>query len=134
ESYHRLSPISPFINVHAGIITAGVTTLALSLIFLPAPASALAGWIIAALLRLMLTILDLALRIHGDTFRVPSPPKWVWVVHSISAGSLFLAIRKKSTVLCCGSMAAVLALHALIAFKDFSPRPPGSVTLTFLDV
>ncbi|PYS12881.1 MAG: hypothetical protein DMG15_12760 [Acidobacteria bacterium] len=134
ESFHRLSPISPLINVPAGIITAVVTPLALSLIFLPAPASALAGWIIAALLRLMLTILDLALRIPGATFRVPSPPIWVWVVYSISAGSLFLAIRKKSTVLCCGSMAAVLALHALIAFKDFSPRPPGSVTLTFLDV
>ena len=134
ESFHRLSPISPLINVPAGIITAVVTPLALSLIFLPAPASALAGWIIAALLRLMLTILDLALRIPGATFRVPSPPIWVWVVYSISAGSLFLAIRKKSTVLCCGSIAAVLALHALIAFKDFSPRPPGSVTLTFLDV
>src|SRR5206468_4461440 len=38
------------------------------------------------------------------------------------------------TVLCLFSSAAILALHALIAFKDFSPVPPESPTLTFLDV
>src|SRR2546427_1392388 len=134
ESFHRLSPISPLINVPAGIITAVVTPLALSLIFLPAPASILAGWIIAALLRLMLRILDLALRIPGATFRVPSPPIWLWVVYGISAAALFLAIRRKSMALCFASIAAILALHALIAFKDFSPKSPDSVTLTFLDV
>src|SRR5205814_8914008 len=83
---------------------------------------------------LMLTILDLALRIPGATFRVPSPPVWLWIVYGISAACLFLAMRNRLTVLCLGSSAAILASHALIAFKDFSPRPPGSVTLTFLDV
>src|SRR5438093_8221500 len=82
----------------------------------------------------MLTILDLALRIPGATFRVPSPPVWLWVVYGISADSLFLAIRRKSMALCFASIAAILALHALIAFKDFSPKSPDSVTLTFLDV
>src|SRR5438094_2504743 len=134
ESFHRLSPLSPLINVPAGIIAALVTPLSLSLIFLSGPASALAGWIVAALLHLMLTILDLALRIPGATFRVPSPPLWLWIVYGISAACLFLAMRNRLTVLCFGSSAALLALHALIAFKDFSPRPPGSVTLTFLDV
>ncbi|PYS18271.1 MAG: hypothetical protein DMG17_06505 [Acidobacteria bacterium] len=134
ESFHRLSPLSPLINVPAGIIAALVTPLSLSLIFLSGPASALAGWIVAALLHLMLTILDLALRIPGATFRVPSPPVWLWIVYGISAACLFLAMRNRLTVLCFGSSAAILALQALIAFKDFSPRPPGSVTLTFLDV
>jgi len=134
ESFHRLSPLSPLINVPAGIIAALVTPLALSLIFLSGPASALAGWIVAALLHLMLAILDLALGIPGATFRVPSPPLWLWIVYGISAASLFMAVRNRLTVLCLFSSAAILALHALIAFKDFSPRPPGSVTLTFLDV
>jgi len=134
ESFHRLSPISPFINVPAGIITAAVTPLALSLIVLPAPASMLAGWIISALLRLMLAILDLVLGIPGATFRVPSPPVWLWIIYGISAACLVLAIRRRSTVLCFSSVASILVLHALIAFKDFSPRPPDSVTLTFLDV
>src|SRR2546430_16175710 len=83
ESFHRLSPLSPLINVPAGIIAALVTPLSLSLIFLSGPASALAGWIVAALLHLMLTILDLALRIPGETFRVPSPPVWLWIVYGI---------------------------------------------------
>src|SRR2546428_603653 len=82
----------------------------------------------------MLTILDLAFRIPGATFRVPSPPVWLWIVYGISAACLFLAMRNRLTVLCFGSSAAILALEALIAFKDFSPRPPGSVALTFLDV
>lgn len=41
ESFHRLSPISPLMNLPAGIITAIVTPLALLLAFLPRPAAAL---------------------------------------------------------------------------------------------
>src|SRR6185295_11580026 len=78
ESFHRLSPISPLVNVPAGIITAIVTPLALLLVFLPGPAAALAAWIITGLLDVMLKILDVALRIPGATLRVPSPPAWIW--------------------------------------------------------
>jgi competence protein ComEC len=134
ESFHRLSPVSPMVNVPAGIITAIVTPLALLLIFLPGPAAALAGWVITGLLDLLLKVLDLALRLPYATLRAPSPPIWVWGLYAIAAAILIVAIRKRWTRVCLGSMAAVLMIQGLIAFKDFSPKPPKVVTMTFLDV
>ena len=134
ESFHRLSPISPFINVPAGIIATIVTPLALLLIFLPGPASALASWIVTALLNVLLKLLDLALRLPGATFRVPSPPVWIWILYGVSAASLILAIRKRSTMVCLLCVGTTLTLQGVMIFKDFSPRAPRSVTLTFLDV
>jgi competence protein ComEC len=134
ESFHRLSPVSPMVNVPAGIITAMVTPLALLLIFLPGPAAALAGWVITELLDLLLKILDLALRLPYATLRVPSPPIWVWGLYAMAAAILIVAIRKRWTRVFLGSMAAVLTIQGLIAFKDFSPEPPKVVTMTFLDV
>jgi competence protein ComEC len=134
ESFHRLSPISPFINVPAGIIAAMVTPLGLLLIFLPGPASALVSWIITALLSVLLKLLDLALRLPAATFRVPSPPIWIWILYGVSVGLLVIAIRKRSTFVFLVSAGAVLTLQGLMMFKDFSPKAPESVTLTFLDV
>ena len=134
ESFHRLSPISPFINVPAGIIATIVTPLALLLIFLPWPASALASWMVSALLNLLLKLLDLALRLPGATFRVPSPPVWIWILYGVSAAGLIVAIRKRSAMVCLLSVGAILTLQAAMIFKDFSPKAPRSVTLTFLDV
>jgi competence protein ComEC len=134
ESFHRLSPISPFINVPAGLIATAVTPLALLLVFLPPPASALAGSIITVLLKLLLKLLDLALRLPGATFRVPSPPLWVWILYGISTAALILAIRRRAGVVCLAGAGATLGLQAAMIFKDFSPKPPRSVTLTFLDV
>ena len=134
ESFHRLSPVSPLVNVPAGIITAIVTPLALMLVFLPGPAATLAGWVITQLLDLLLKILDLALRLPYSTLRVPSPPVWLWGMYAVSAAVLIAAIRKRWTSVCLGSMAAVLAIQGLIAFKDFSPKPPAVTTMTFLDV
>ena len=56
ESFHRLSPVSPFINVPAGMVTAIVTPLALLLIFLPGPAQRSIAWIITKLLDLLAQI------------------------------------------------------------------------------
>ena len=134
ESFHRLSPISPLVNVPAGIITAIVTPLALLLVFLPGPAAALTAWVITGLLDVMLKILTLALEIPGATLRVPSPPIGIWFLYAIAAIVLITAIHKRWFVVCLAGIAAVFGLQAVIAFKDFSPKPPGEMTLTVLDV
>jgi competence protein ComEC len=137
ESFHRLSPVSPLLNVPAGIITAVVTPLALLLIFLPSfcwPLTALIAWIITALLDILLEMLAVALDLPGASLRVPSPPLWVWLVYALVAGILILAIHKRRAVLCIAGFVAVLGIQATIALKDFSPPPPDAVTLTFLDV
>lgn len=134
ESFHRLSPISPFINVPAGIIAAMVTPLGLLLIFLPAPISTVVGWIIVQLLSALLRILDVMLTIPGATFRVPSPPIWIWFVYGACLTILALSVRKRLAAGCVGGAVCILGLQAAIVSKDFSPAPPRSVMLTFLDV
>ncbi len=133
-SFHRLSPVSPFINVPAGMIAAAVTPLGLLMIFLPPPASRGAAWIITALLKTLLKILDLALRIPGATFRVPSPSGWIWLLYGSCLAVLILSIRKRLRGRCLASFAGILVLQGAIAVKDFSPAPPETVSLTFLDV
>jgi competence protein ComEC len=134
ESFHRLSPISPLINIPAGIITAIVTPLALLLVFLPGPAAALDAWVITRLLDFLLAALRLGLRIPYATVRVPSPPVWVWIFYGLAATALVLAIRKRWMVACLGSITVVAGLQAAMMFKDFSPPGPSVVTMTFLDV
>jgi competence protein ComEC len=134
ESFHRLSPISPLINIPAGLITAIVTPLALLLVFLPGPAAALDAWVITRLLDFLLALLRLGLQIPYATVRVPSPPVWVWMFYGLAATALVLAVRKHWKVVCLGSIAVVAGLQAAMMFKDFSPPGPGVVTLTFLDV
>ena len=134
ESFHRLSPISPLINVPAGIIAGIVTPLALLLIFLPGPAATLVAWIIGALLGILLKSLEAVLGLPGASIRVPSPPLWVWVVYLLSVGIVILSIHKRWFVACFSGMAAVLVIQLVIAFKDFQPKPPSATTLTFLDV
>jgi competence protein ComEC len=134
ESFHRLSPVSPLVNVPAGILTAVVTPLALLLIFLPGPAAAPVAWIVTAILDLLLKLLDIVLRIPGSSLRVPSPPVGIWIIYAIAAGLLTLAIHKRKLWICVSCIAAVLAIQITIALKDFSPAPPKVVTLTFLDV
>ena len=133
-SFHRLSPISPFINVPAGMVAAAVTPLGLLLIFLPAPLSTVLGWIISELLKALLRILDLALKIPGATFRVPSPPFWIWVMYGLCLSVLILSVRKRSAAGCVAGAVGILGLQIAIVQKDFSPAPPQSTTLTFLDV
>ena len=137
ESFHRLSPISPWINVPAGIITAIVTPLALLLILIPSfawPLAAILSAIIKILLDVLLKFLDIALRIPGASLRVPSPPIWIWLLYGIATGVLVLAIHKRWFFVCVPAVAAVLGIQLTMALKDFSPAPPKAVTLTFLDV
>lgn len=134
ESFHRLSPISPWINVPAGLLTAIVTPLALLLIFLPGPASSILAWIVTLLIDLLIKLMDAALWLPNASLRVPSPPIGIWVVYGVAVGLLILAIRRRWIVLCSLSGIAVVLLQVTIAIKDFSPAPPKVVTLTFLDV
>ncbi|MBI2150583.1 MAG: ComEC/Rec2 family competence protein, partial [Acidobacteria bacterium] len=134
ESFHRLSPVSPLLNVPAGMIAAAVTPLGLLLIVLPGPAAALAGSLIAALLELLLKILDLALDLPGATLRTPSVPLWVWILYGAVLALLVLAIRKRWARISVAGLVTVVTLQAVMALGDFSPKPPADVTLTFLDV
>jgi len=134
ESFHRFTPISPLLNIPAGIIAAAITPLGLLLIFLPSPAAAIAAWIITQLLGILLEILQIALRLPGSTFRVPSPPVWVWVLYGASLLLFTAAIRKKWKRTFPAAAGAVVLIQGLVAFGDFQPAPPANVTLTFVDV
>src|SRR5262249_45079886 len=63
ESFHRISPISPFINVPAALVTTIVTPMALLLVFLPGPVVGPVAWIIQALLKMLLRMLEFALQL-----------------------------------------------------------------------
>src|SRR4029079_6091010 len=115
-------------------ITAIVTPLALLLAFLPGPAAAPPVFLVRVLLNCLLRLLDLALQLPGASFRVPSPPVWIWILYAVAGGFLILAIHKRWLVICVGSALALFAIQLAIAFKDFSPAPTSVVTLTFLDV
>jgi competence protein ComEC len=134
ESFHRLSPVSPLVNIPAGIVAATVTPLALLLVFLPGPAAALVAWVVTTLLDTLLKILDLALRVPYATIRIPSPALWVWILYGVAATALVAAIHKRRKMVCLASAGALLSLEAMMALGDFSPPPPRVLTLTFLDV
>jgi competence protein ComEC len=134
ESFHRLSPVSPLINVPAGMITAVVTPLALLLIFLPGPLASPVAWFVTGLLDVLLRLVDIALRLPGASLRVPSPPLWIWILYAAAGTVLVWAIIRRRLPVCLAGIAAVLGIQLTIAFKDFSPKPPEVTTLTFLDV
>src|SRR6185295_4247274 len=91
------------------------------------------AWLVELLLRALLKILSLGLHLPGATLRVPSPPVWVWLVYGAALAAVVVAIRKRWPRVFVGSIGAVFALQAIVAFTDFSPNPPDAVTLTFLD-
>jgi len=134
ESFHRISPISPLLNIPASLIAAAVTPLGLLLIFLPRPLAEVTRWIITQLLEALLHILDAALQLPGATLRAPSPPLWIWFFYFGFVLLFTITIRKRWTRTGLGSIAVVLLFQTVIALFDFSPKPPAAVTLTFLDV
>ncbi len=129
-SFHRLSPISPLLNVPAGLIAAAVTPLGLVSIAFPMPG------LIRAMLSLLIKVTALALEIPGATLRVPSPPAGMWVAYGLSVMLFVISTRRRQDhkvfVPVCGMIPFLL--QAWIALGDFQPRPPEAVTLTFLDV
>jgi len=134
ESFHRLSPISPLLNVPAGIVATVVTPLGLATIFMPAPLAHLAGLVATGLLRGLLVVVDWGLRIPGATMRAPSVPLWLWGLYGLSVLGLAWSIRERRLGVFVGGVVAVVSLQTVVARADFSPAPPKQVTLTFLDV
>lgn len=66
--------------------------------------------------------------------RVPSPALWVWILYVAAVTVLVMAIRRRWTrSFLLGCITAFL-LQGIIGFADFSPKAPGEVTVTFLDV
>jgi ComEC/Rec2-related protein len=65
ESFHRFTPMSPVLNIPAGMIAAVVTPLGLSLILLPAPVSDGVAWIVGQLLTALISLLHWTHRTAG---------------------------------------------------------------------
>jgi competence protein ComEC len=134
ESFHRVSPISAFLNVPAALIAALVTPLGLILIAAPPFAAELLSWFIARLVHALFAIQQLGLSVPYASVRVPSVPVWLWTVYAVSAGVVVLGIYRRKRWTCGSGMIPVLVLQIWIVTGDFSPPPPAVVTATFLDV
>jgi competence protein ComEC len=134
ESFHRLSPISPLLNVPAGLVAAAVTPLGLATIVLPGPLADVAAAVAVALLRALIFVVDFALRIPGATLRAPSAPVWLWVMYGLAVAVLACSVRRQRVYAVAMSCAAVLALQTIVTVCDFSVPAPRETTLTFLDV
>jgi competence protein ComEC len=134
ESFHRLSPISPLLNVPAGLVAAAVTPLGLATIVLPGPLAGVAAAGSVALLRALMFVVNLALRLPGATLRVPSAPLWLWLTYGLAVAVLAWSVRRQRAYVLAMSGAAVLALQTMLTVCDFSAPPPREATLTFLDV
>jgi competence protein ComEC len=134
ESFHRLSPVSPFLNVPAGLIAAIVTPLGLLLIIAPDPLAAPLTWILQQLLHALLALLRMTLSLPYTTLRVPSVPLWLWFVYGIAAAAVVLGIHRRTRWITGCSLTCVIALHFAIILGDFSPARPSATVVTFLDV
>src|SRR6185295_8558797 len=53
ESFHRMAPVSPLLNVPSGIVAAAITPLGLLLIVLPRVAAIPVAWLIRLLTRIL---------------------------------------------------------------------------------
>jgi competence protein ComEC len=134
ESFHRVTPISPLLNIPAGMIAAIVTPLSLLLIVLPPFACATIAGIIQELLALLSKLIDIALQLPGATLRVPSVPTALWITYALVIGLTVFALHRRRRMLLIPALCIVGMLQIVIVLRDFSPPSPADATLTFLDV
>jgi len=134
ESFHRVAPVAPLLNVPAGLIAAVVTPLGLLLIAVPNILASPLVWIQQQLLHALLALLRTALSFPFATLRVPSAPLWLWAVYGFCAAMLIVGIYRRNLWTFGAGLGAVAALHLAIVFGDFSPASPKVITVTFLDV
>jgi competence protein ComEC len=134
ESFHRVSPISPLLNVPAGLIAAAVTPLGLLLILIPDPLSRPIVWIAQVLLQGLLKLLDAALSLPFSSLRVPSAPFWLWLAYGAGVALLILGLSRKARWCFGGGLVAAFAIQLAVISVDFSPAPPNTTTVTILDV
>jgi competence protein ComEC len=134
ESFHRLSPVSPLINIPAALVSMFVTPLGLATAVLPAFAGRLTALACSGALHLLINFTDLALQLPGATLRVPSFPAWLWLVYAAALTVLALALWRRHRLLLIAGGVGVVFGHAAFAFLDTSQAPPAIPTLTFIDV
>jgi competence protein ComEC len=134
ESFHRLSPISPLLNVPAAFVAAVVTPLGLLLIVTPAPLAGPLSWFVQMLVHVLFAILHVGLSLPYSTLRVPSAPVWLWGLYATGGGIVILGIQQKRRWVCGLGAMLTVGLQLWIITGDFSPAPPRAVTATFLDV
>lgn len=134
ESFHRIAPISPLLNVPAGLIAAVLTPLGLLLIVLPDILGTPVTWVIRQLVRILLWTLNAGLKIPHATFRVPSAPLGMWMVYALVMAVVVVAVHRKWRVPCFCGVAMAVGTLAAIALGNFSPRPSSDVVVTTLDV
>jgi competence protein ComEC len=134
ESFHRMSPISPLLNVPAGLIAAAITPLGLLLIMLPRVAAAPVAWLIRLLTRILLWTLHIGLALPHTSFRIPSAPLGLWVLYGTVVALVVVAIRRRRKLPCIAGSVFAAGILAVMALTDFTPGPPQDAVLTFLDV
>ena len=134
ESFHRMAPISPLLNVPAGLIAAIITPLGLLLIVLPRLVATPVAWGIRLLTRILLWTLRTGLAIPHTSFRVPSVPAAMWVLYAAVVVLVVVSIYRRLKVPCIAGAILASGILTVMALADFSPRPPQDVVITFLDV
>jgi len=134
ESFHRMAPISPLLNVPAGLIAAAITPLGLLLIALPRVAATPVAWGIRLLIRILLWTLRTGLTVPHTSFRVPSAPSGMWVLYGTAVALVVFAIHRRLKLPCIAGAALAAGILTMMARADFSPKPPHDVVVTILDV
>jgi competence protein ComEC len=134
ESFHRIAPVAPLLNVPAGLIAAAITPLGLLLIVLPHALALPVAWILRLLVRILLWTLRAGLAIPYATFRVPSAPQVMWLSYAAVLALLVSALYRKRTLECVAGIVLAVGILGVIAVVDFSPPPPKDIVVTILDV
>jgi competence protein ComEC len=134
ESFHRIAPVAPLLNVPAGLIAAAITPLGLLLIVLPHILALPVAWTLRLLVRILLWTLRAGLAIPHATFRVPSPPLSLWLVYVAVLAMLVNALHRRRGLACASGIVLAVAILGVITMVDFSPPPPQDVVVTILDV
>ena len=134
ESFHLLSPVTVPLNVVGAVVAAVITPLGLLLIGLPHFAGLIVAKLMSLLLHFLIMSVDLGLRLPGASFRVPSPPGWIWAIYALTVLGFMFSIRRCLPRTALLTLAAAFTLQASIVIADFDPEPPRHTTLTILDV
>lgn len=134
ESFHRIAPVSPLLNVPAGLIAAAITPLGLLLIVLPRVAAMPVAWVIRLLTRILLWNVRTGLAIPHASLRVPSVPAGIWMLYGMVVLFLVVAIHRRLKLTCVAGAVLAAGILATMVLADFSPKPPHDVVVTFLDV
>jgi len=134
ESFHRIAPISPLLNVPAGLIAAAITPLGLLLIVLPRVAALPVAWVIRMLVRVLLWTLRTGLAFPHASMRVPSPPPEMWLLYGAVVALLVAAVYRRMKWAGIAGLILAMGTLGVITVADFSPHPPRDVVVTILDV